>query len=79
MQRCSVVLLAVVVISGWGPSRLQAQGPAPQTYSLTEDPGIPIMGPQVVKISRDGSKEAIDQIMPPMAGARQGISWPPPL
>jgi hypothetical protein len=26
------------------------------------------MGPQVVKISRDGSKEVIDQIMPPMPG-----------
>jgi hypothetical protein len=26
------------------------------------------MGPEVVKISRDGSKEAIDQIMPPMPG-----------
>jgi len=28
------------------------------------------MGPQVVKITRDGSKEAIDQIMPPIPGQR---------
>jgi len=61
MQRRIVVLLAVLtVISGWGLPRLQAQEPTPQTYSYTEDPGIPIMGPEVVKISRDGSKEVVD-------------------
>jgi hypothetical protein len=40
----------------------------PTAYSLTEDPGIPLAGPQVVKIYRDGSKEVIDQTMPPMQG-----------
>jgi hypothetical protein len=65
MRRWFIVLLAVpTVISGWGLSGLQAQGPAPQAYSLTEDPGFALLGPVVVKISRDGSKEAVDQIMP---------------
>ena len=45
-------------------SGIQAQNPAPQTYSYTEDPGFPLMGPQVIKITRDGSKEVVDQIMP---------------
>ena len=65
MRRRFIVLLAVLtVIPGWGLTRLQAQGPTPQTYSLTEDPGFPLLGPSVVKISRDGSKEVVDQIMP---------------
>jgi hypothetical protein len=69
MQRRIVVLLSVLtVISGWGLPCLQAQDATPQTYSYTEDPGIPIMGPEVVKISRDGSKEVVDQVMPPMPG-----------
>ena len=54
-----------------GLSRAQAQGPTPLTYSLTEDPGIPLAGPQVVKIVRDGSKEVIEQIMPPIPGQRE--------
>jgi hypothetical protein len=69
MQRWFVVLLALLTAIS-GLSRAQAQGPTPQTYSLTEDPGIPLAGPQVVKISRDGSKEAIDQIMPSIPGQR---------
>ncbi len=67
MRQRFIVLLAVLTVTS-GLSRLQAQGSAPQTYSLTEDPGIPLAGPQVVKISRDGSKEVIDQIMPPAPG-----------
>jgi len=64
MQRRFMVLLAVLTaISGWGVSGLHAQGAAPQVYTLTEDPGLGMMGPVVVKISRDGSKEAVDQIM----------------
>ena len=47
---------------------LAGQTPAPQTYSYTEDPGFPIMGPQVITLVRDGSKEVIDQVMPPMEG-----------
>ena len=65
MRRRFIVLLAVLTaISGWGLSRLHAQGPTPQAYSLTEDPGFALMGPSVVKISRDGSKEVVDQILP---------------
>jgi hypothetical protein len=35
-----------------------------QTYSYIQDPGIPIMRTQVVKVYRDGSKELIEQTMP---------------
>jgi hypothetical protein len=44
-----------------------AQTPAPpnfQTYSFTQDPGVPFMGPVVVTVARDGPKEVIEQIMP---------------
>ena len=67
MHRKFIVLLAALTAIS-GLPLLRAQGPTPQIYSLTEDPGIPLAGPQVVKISRAGSKEAIDQIMPPMQG-----------
>ena len=63
-QRFIILLAVLTVISGWGLSRLQAQGPTPQTYSFTEDPAVAIMGPTIVKLSRDGPKEAVDQIMP---------------
>jgi hypothetical protein len=57
-----MVLLAVLTLTcGLGLPRLPAQGPAPQAYSLTEDPGF---ASSVVKISRDGSKEVVDQILP---------------
>jgi hypothetical protein len=75
MRRRFIVLLAVLTaISGWGLAGLEAQvtqgtkSPAPQTYSLTEDPGFALMGSNVVKIVRDGSRETIDQTMPPMPG-----------
>ena len=62
MRRRFIVLLAVLTLMcGWGLSHLRAQGPAPQAYSITEDPGF---GSSVVKISRDGSKEVVDQILP---------------
>ena len=32
--------------------------------------GSPLAGPQVVKIFRDGSKEVIEQMMPPIPGQR---------
>jgi len=63
-QRFIVLLAVLTIISGWGLSLLQAQGPTPTTYSLTEDPAFPLLGPSVVKITRDGSKEVVDQIMP---------------
>jgi len=67
-QRFIVLLAVLTVISGLGLSRLQAQGPKPQAYFITEDPGFALFGPSVVKVSRDGSKEVVDQIMPPMQG-----------
>jgi len=51
-----------------GVASAQAPSSAPQTYSLTEDPGFSLMGTAVIKISRDGPKEVIDQIMPPGPG-----------
>ena len=56
------ILFAVLPVTG------QAQGSAPQTYSFTEDPGFPLAGPNVVKVVRDGSKEMIEQTMPPGSG-----------
>src|ERR1017187_10566679 len=67
-QRFIVLLAVLTVISGWGLPRSQAQGPAPQTYSLTEDPGWGAGEPHVVKLSRDGSKEVVEQIIPPGPG-----------
>jgi len=65
MRRRFIILPAVLTLLCWcGVSYLGAQAPAPQTYSFTEDPGLALMGPSVVKISRDGSKEVVDQIMP---------------
>ena len=65
MRRRFIVLLTVpTLISLSGLSSLRAQSSASQTYSITEDPGFSIGGPSVVKISRDGSKEAVDQTMP---------------
>jgi hypothetical protein len=65
MRRRFIILPAVLTLICWcGVSYLGAQAPAPQTYSFTEDPGLALMGPSVVKISRDGSKEVVDQIMP---------------
>ncbi|MGO8759661.1 MAG: hypothetical protein ACLQG3_16205 [Terracidiphilus sp.] len=37
---------------------------APQTYSFTEDPAPNPMGVSVVKVVRDGPKEAVDQFFP---------------
>lgn len=69
MQRRFFVLLGLfVIVPGWGPTLLRAQAPTPQTYSYIEDPAIPIMGPAVAKIFRDGSKEVVDQIMPVIPG-----------
>lgn len=37
---------------------------SPQTYSYTMDPAPSLMGASVVKVARDGPREAIDQILP---------------
>jgi hypothetical protein len=47
---------------------LYAQAQTPQTYSLTEDPAIAIVAPTVVKLSRDGPKEVVDQVIPASPG-----------
>lgn len=67
-RRVAVLFVILALIPGWQRSRLKAQGSAPQTYTLTMDPGFAALGPSVVKISRDGSREVIDQTMPPGQG-----------
>ena len=67
MRGLGVVVFGSVLIAGLAVP-LVAQNALPQTYSLTEDPGFPIMGPQVLTLVRDGSKEVVDQVMPVMAG-----------
>lgn len=57
MRRMMVLLM---VFTG----ALPAQHYVPPTYTITEDPGFPLAGPSVVKVSRDGSKEVVDQVMP---------------
>ena len=64
MRQKLIVLTILAMASGWHLASVQVPSSALQTYSFTEDPGFPMMGPNVVKISRDGSKEVIDQIMP---------------
>lgn len=64
-QRVSVLLGGLLMISGLGLFRLRAQdATAPQAYSYTQDPALSIMGPTIVKLSRDGPKELVDQIIP---------------
>ncbi len=62
--RSFILVVILMVISSWGAIRLRAQGPAPTTYSINEDPGFSIMGRSTVQIWRDGNKEVVDQIMP---------------
>lgn len=54
---CLMLLLSIMIPRMW------AQDSALHVYSYTEDPAISIMGPTIVKIVRDGPKEAVDQIM----------------
>jgi hypothetical protein len=72
IRRPFIFRLAVVtMIPLCGFANLQAQGtkaPPPQTYSFTADPAFSIMGPNVIKVVRDGSKETVDQIMPVIPG-----------
>jgi hypothetical protein len=69
-MRSRSVFLFTVLVSYFGflPLNAQTAGAAPQTYSLREDPGFSFAGPVVVKISRDGAKEVIEQIMPAAPG-----------
>jgi hypothetical protein len=43
---------------------LWPQTRVPTVYSYIQDPATGIMGSSVVKVARDGPKEAIDQILP---------------
>lgn len=43
---------------------LWPQTSVPQAYSYIQDPATGLMGSSVVKVARDGPKEAIDQILP---------------
>ncbi|MBV9763092.1 MAG: hypothetical protein JO340_21195 [Acidobacteriaceae bacterium] len=64
MRRKLIVLAVLSVGVNWRLTSSEARSPAPQTYSLTEDPGFSLMGSAIIKISRDGSREVIDQTMP---------------
>jgi hypothetical protein len=71
VRKAFLVMLAVtlvVVVCDFTVPPAKAQGSTPQAYSITEDPGFSILGPSVVKVMRDGSKEVVDQIMPAGAG-----------
>src|ERR1700761_8472139 len=63
MRRKFILLTISAVASGWLASS-QASSATPSTYSFTENPGFSPMGTAVIKVSRDGAKEVIDQIMP---------------
>lgn len=65
MRRNFIVLTVLAVASSWQVASAQALSVAPPTYSFTEDPGFSLMGTAVIKVSRDGPKEVIDQVMPP--------------
>ena len=39
-----------------------------QVYSYTADPALPVAGPAVVRVVRDGPKELIEQTLPPYPG-----------
>jgi len=67
-QRFIVVFTVLAMTSLAGIPRLSAQGSIPQAYSFTADPGFALFGPNVVRVSRDGSKEAVDQTMAPGPG-----------
>jgi hypothetical protein len=64
MRRSQIYLFALLIVLGTFTSYLWPQAPAPQVYSYTQDPAASIMGPSIVKVARDGPKEAIDQILP---------------
>jgi hypothetical protein len=52
---------------------LAAQTATPQTYSFTQDPAIPLMGPMTITLARDGSKEVVDQVFPPSTTQPKGF------
>jgi len=55
---------ALATVAGILSATARPQNSAPQTYSYTEDPATSLMGPSILKVARDGAKEAVDQILP---------------
>ncbi len=64
MRRSQIHFLALFIFLGTLTPYLWPQTSAPQVYSYTQDPATSLMGPSIVKVVRDGPKEAIDQILP---------------
>jgi len=65
-KRVPLVIGAVLALGSVGAAR--AQSAPPQTYSYSEDPALSILAPTLVTVRRDGSKEAVDQVIPPSPG-----------
>jgi len=63
MHRFHVQCLVAVAL-GALPALPLAQAPDPQTYSYVQDPAASVLGRAIVKVARDGPREAIDQILP---------------
>jgi len=64
MHRSQIHFFAAFIVLGTSNPSLWPQTAAPQVYSFTQDPAPSLMGPSIVKVVRDGPKEAIDQILP---------------
>lgn len=64
MPRAKTHLLAPFIVFTALTPCLWPQTSGPQVYSYIQDPGTSLMGPSVVKVARNGPKEAIDQILP---------------
>ena len=64
MSQSKTHLLTLFIVFTALTPCLWPQTSVPQFYSYIQDPATGIMGPSVVKVARDGPKEAIDQILP---------------
>jgi hypothetical protein len=64
MPRSKTHLLTPFIVFTALTPCLWPQTSVPQVYSYIQDPATSLMGPSVVKVARDGPKEAIDQILP---------------
>lgn len=65
--RVAFCALLALTLSCLSPLLGQTATPLPQAYSFTADPALPIAGPAVVKVFRDGNKELVEQTLPPYA------------
>jgi hypothetical protein len=64
MPRSKTHLLTPFIVFTAITPCLWPQKSVSQVYSYIQDPATSLMGPSVVKVARDGPKEAIDQILP---------------